>query len=61
LTDEPFAALDIESADLVVKAMQEEKARGTGILLITHLLPENLDADRKLFKSKNLLCVRHAP
>ena len=46
LMDEPFAALDIESVDLVVKAMQEEKERGTGILLITHLLPENLDADR---------------
>ncbi|MDF1860196.1 MAG: ABC transporter ATP-binding protein [Verrucomicrobiales bacterium] len=46
LMDEPFAALDIESVDLVVKAMIEEKARGTGILLITHLLPESLDANR---------------
>jgi ABC-type multidrug transport system ATPase subunit len=44
--DEPFAALDIESVDLVAKAMIEEKARGTGILLITHLLPESLDANR---------------
>lgn len=46
LMDEPFAALDIESVDLVAKAMIEEKARGTGILLITHLLPESLDANR---------------
>ncbi len=46
LMDEPFAALDIESVDLVVEAMKEERARGTGILIITHLLPKNLEADR---------------
>lgn len=46
LMDEPFAALDTESVELVVRAMKEERARGTGILLITHLLPEELDADR---------------
>jgi len=44
--DEPFAALDPESVELVIKAMHEEKARGTGILLITHLLPESLAPDR---------------
>lgn len=46
LMDEPFAALDEESVELVVKAMKEERTRGTGILLITHLLPEGLEADR---------------
>ncbi len=46
LMDEPFAALDIESVDRVVEAMKEERARGTGILIITHLLPKNLEADR---------------
>lgn len=46
LMDEPFAALDIESVELVSKAMQQEKAKGTGIMLITHLLPEHLNADR---------------
>lgn len=46
LMDEPFAALDAESVDRVVEAMKEERSRGTGILLITHLLPPNLNADR---------------
>ncbi|MEM6278645.1 MAG: ABC transporter ATP-binding protein [Verrucomicrobiota bacterium] len=46
LMDEPFAALDEESVERVVDAMKEERSRGTGILLITHLLPENLQADR---------------
>ncbi|MDF1823785.1 MAG: ABC transporter ATP-binding protein [Verrucomicrobiales bacterium] len=46
LMDEPFAALDVESVELVVKAMKEERAGGTGILLITHLLPDGLEADR---------------
>jgi len=46
LMDEPFAALDVESVDLVVDAMREERSRGTGILLITHLLPNQLEADR---------------
>lgn len=44
--DEPFAALDLESVDRVVVALQAERAKGTGVLLITHLLPPNLKADR---------------
>lgn len=44
--DEPFAALDAESVERVVRAMREERAKGTGILLITHLLPDGLEADR---------------
>ncbi|MEM1442944.1 MAG: ABC transporter ATP-binding protein [Verrucomicrobiota bacterium] len=46
LMDEPFAALDEESVERVVEAMKEERAGGTGILLITHLLPDHLEADR---------------
>lgn len=46
LMDEPFAALDIESVDRVIEAMKEERERGTGIILITHLLPPELDANR---------------
>lgn len=46
LMDEPFAALDIESVELVVEAMKQERSKGTGILLITHLLPDSLDTDR---------------
>jgi len=46
LMDEPFAALDTESVERVVEAMKEERRKGTGILLITHLLPDSLDADR---------------
>lgn len=44
--DEPFAALDEESVELVIKALHEERANGAGVILITHLLPVNLDADR---------------
>lgn len=46
LMDEPFAALDIESVDKVIQAMKEERSLGTGIILITHLLPPELDANR---------------
>lgn len=46
LMDEPFAALDIESVERVVEAIQQEKTGDTGILLVTHLLPESLNPDR---------------
>ncbi len=46
IMDEPFAALDNESVDRVGRALREERAKGTGILLITHLLPPELEADR---------------
>ncbi|HRQ89703.1 MAG TPA: hypothetical protein PLA50_12955 [Bacteroidia bacterium] len=32
--------------DRVVETLKAERAKGTGILIITHLLPPNLDADR---------------
>lgn len=46
IMDEPFAALDVESVERVAKAMTLERQKGTGILLITHLLPPGLEADR---------------
>ncbi|MEX2577695.1 MAG: ABC transporter ATP-binding protein [Verrucomicrobiales bacterium] len=46
MMDEPFAALDVESVERVVRALQIEREKGTGILLITHLLPPDLEADR---------------
>lgn len=44
--DEPFAALDVESVDRVAETLKEEKRNGAGIILITHLLPPSLAADR---------------
>ena len=46
IMDEPFAALDAESVERVVKAMTLEREKGTGILLITHSLPPGLEAGR---------------
>lgn len=46
LMDEPFAALDVESVDRVVEVLKAEKAKGTGVLLVTHLLPATLVPDR---------------
>ncbi|MEM9281418.1 MAG: ABC transporter ATP-binding protein [Verrucomicrobiota bacterium] len=46
--DEPFAALDVDSVDLVMETIREEANRGTGILLVTHLLPDTLGVDKLL-------------
>lgn len=46
LLDEPFAALDADSVERVVESLKAERAKGKGILLITHLLPPDLGADR---------------
>ena len=46
LLDEPFAALDEKSIATVVGALQQERTRGRGILLVTHQLPPELKADR---------------
>ena len=46
LMDEPFAALDPDSVDRVVATLKTERGKGKGILLITHLLPPELEADR---------------
>lgn len=46
LMDEPFAALDLESVERVVETLKAERSQGKGILLITHLLPASLAADR---------------
>lgn len=56
IMDEPFAALDNESVERVVRALREERSTGTGILLITHLLPPGLEADRVVeFEGDNQL------
>ncbi|MEM7699819.1 MAG: ABC transporter ATP-binding protein [Verrucomicrobiota bacterium] len=46
LMDEPFAALDDESIELVCAAIQTARDSGAGICLVTHLIPEHLHADR---------------
>ena len=46
MLDEPFAALDEESIDCVVAALEKERARGTGIVIVTHQVPGSLRADR---------------
>lgn len=46
LMDEPFAALDLESVERVVDALHDERNRGAGIVLITHLLPSRLETTR---------------
>lgn len=46
LMDEPFAALDLESVERVVEALHEERDRGAGVVLITHLLPSRLETTR---------------
>jgi ABC-type multidrug transport system fused ATPase/permease subunit len=54
LLDEPFAALDEVSVRLVVATLQAHRAQ-TGIVLVTHFLPEGLSAtghfDFKAFRS----------
>ena len=46
ILDEPFAALDEASITGVVHAMHAEKARGAGIIAVTHVLPDELKQDR---------------
>ena len=46
LMDEPFAALDVESVERVVEALHQERDRGAGVVLITHLLPGSLETTR---------------
>ena len=50
--DEPFAALDSESIDRVVQALHQERNRGAGIVLITHMLPKTLEANRVVEMSR---------
>lgn len=46
LLDEPFAALDGESIGIVVKAIIGQKSRGVGVVIVTHVLPPEFEADR---------------
>jgi|GEM_PF-957105 len=43
LLDEPFAALDKKSIKTVVKALKEENERGAAIVMVTHLIPPDLE------------------
>lgn len=40
--DEPFAALDPESIELVIEAIQLQRENGVGIAMISHILPGSL-------------------
>ena len=46
LMDEPFAALDVDSVERVIETLYQERDRGAGILLVTHLLPSSLKPTR---------------
>ncbi len=51
LLDEPFAALDEDSVDYVCEALNREKERGAGIVLVTHMLPDSLKPTRVITMS----------
>ena len=46
LLDEPFAALDKKSIKTVVNALKEERERGVAIIMVTHLIPPDLEGIR---------------
>ena len=46
LLDEPFAALDDGSIGSVIGALQAQRDAGVGVVVVTHLLPDGLGADR---------------
>lgn len=50
--DEPFAALDLESVERVVESLHQERDRGAGVILITHLLPGRLEPTRVVNMAK---------
>ncbi len=48
LLDEPFAALDEDTVQRVIGALHRVRDGGTGILLVTHLLPPELELDETI-------------
>lgn len=48
LLDEPITGLDLVSKDIIDEVLQDERTRGTTILVSTHDLPEAADADHVL-------------
>ena len=46
LLDEPFAALDEESMKPVISALHTLRDRGACIVIITHVMPPDLDCQR---------------
>ncbi len=45
--DEPFAALDSQSADIVCRALNELKKK-SAVLVVSHIAPSELGVDRAL-------------
>lgn len=48
LLDEPFAALDEDSIASVIGAIAAQRLAGVGVVLVTHVLPDDLRADRRV-------------
>lgn len=48
LLDEPFAALDDDSIASVIGAVRAQLRSGVGVVLVTHVLPGQLRADRRV-------------
>jgi ABC-type transport system involved in cytochrome bd biosynthesis fused ATPase/permease subunit len=46
MLDEPFAALDEESVGDVIKTIEMAKKAGSGVVVVTHVLPEGLEPDQ---------------
>ena len=46
MLDEPFAALDDESSATVIRSIESAKGENAGIVLVTHLVPDELKADQ---------------
>ncbi|MDF1753022.1 MAG: ABC transporter ATP-binding protein [Verrucomicrobiales bacterium] len=48
MLDEPFAALDDESVRDVIKTIELAKKAGSGIVIVTHIMPDDLRPDKVL-------------
>ena len=60
LVDEPFASLDPFSVATVAQALNAQRAAGTGIVLVSHILPPDLAVDDVLdFGVPSLVNRRH--
>ena len=46
LLDEPFAALDDRSIESVIRAVRAQRGAGVGVVVVTHVLPEELRPNR---------------
>ena len=53
LLDEPFAALDDDSISSVVAALRNQREAGVGVVVVTHVLPDGLEVDRRVDLGKS--------